>query len=103
MDRTPLAPAKVAGLDITENGHAYASLYEVQPETGRKIHGLFELQREPGTATAKWIALPGTLNSHREGESVAENTVWRLWGADGEDLIVGRQYDAEFSWVRVIR
>ena len=103
MDMTPLAQAKVTGLGITENGHVYASLYEVQTETETKTHGLFELQREPNKATAKWIALAGTLNSHREGETVPENTFWRLWSAEGDDLIIGRQYDAEFSWVRVIR
>ena len=103
MDMTPLAQAKVTGLDITKNGHVYASLYEVQTDTQRKTHGLFELQREPGKATGKWIALAGTLNSHREGEAVPQNTFWRLWGAEGDDLIIGRQYDAEFSWVRLIR
>jgi hypothetical protein len=102
-DMTPLAQAKVTGLDITESGHVYASLYEFQRETERKTHGLFELKREPGKATAKWIALAGTLNSHKEGETVPKNTFWRLWGAEGDDLIIGRQFDAEFSWVRVIR
>ncbi len=102
MDTTPLAQAKVTGLDITENGHVYASLYELQTETERKTHGLFELNREPGKTTAKWLALAGTLNSHTEGENVPENTFWRLWGTEGDDLIIGRQYDAEFSWVRVI-
>ena len=103
MEMTPLPQAKVTGLDITENGHVYASLYEVQTETQTKTHGLFELQREPGNATAKWIAFPETLNSHREGEAVPANTFWRLWGAEGDDLIIGREYDAEFSWVHVIR
>jgi hypothetical protein len=102
MDMTPLEQAKVTGLDVTENGHVYASLYELQAETGRKTRGLFELKREPGKATANWIALAGTLNSHVEGENVSENTFWRLWGTEGDDLIIGRQYDAEFSWVRVI-
>jgi hypothetical protein len=102
MDMTPLAEAKVTGLDITENGHVYASLYEVQEGAERKTHGLFELRTERGEATARWVAVGGTLNSHREGETVPKNTFWRLW-AEGDDLIVGRQYDADFSWVRVIR
>ena len=99
----PLKQAKVTGFAVTENGRVYASLYEVQPESERKTRGLFELRAEPGKATAKWVVVTGTLNSHREGESVEKDTFWRLWGAEGDDLIIGQQYDAEFSWARVIR
>lgn len=103
MDMGPLAQARVTGFAVTENGRVYASLYEVQPESDRKTRGLFELRAEPGKATAKWVVVTGTLNSHREGETVAKDTFWRLWGAEGDDLIIGQQYDAEFSWVRVVR
>jgi hypothetical protein len=103
MDMTPLAQAKVTGFAVTENGRIYASLYEVEPESQRKTRGLFELRVQPGKGTAKWVAVTGTLNSHGEGEAVAQGTFWRLWGTEGDDLIIGQQYDAEFSWVRVIR
>lgn len=103
MDMAPLTQAKVTGFAVTENGRVYASLYEAEPESEGKTRGLFELRAEPGKAIAKWVAVTGTLNSHREGEAVAKDTFWRLWGADGGDLIIGRQYDAEFSWVQVIR
>jgi hypothetical protein len=103
MDMAPLAQARVTGLAVTENGRVYASLYELEPESERKTHGLFELRAEPGKTTAKWFVVRGTLNSHREGEAVPKGTFWRLWGAEGDDLIIGEQYDAEFSWVRVIR
>jgi hypothetical protein len=103
MDMTPLPHARVTGLVVTESGHIYASLYEVQTETERKTHGLFELQTEQGNPTAKWAAIRGTLNTHLEGEPVPKDTFWRLWGSEGNDLIIGRQYDAEFSWVQVIR
>jgi hypothetical protein len=102
MDMAPLAQAKVTGFAVTENGRVYASLYELEPASERKTHGLFELRAEPEKEIATWVAVTGTLNSHREGEAVAKGTFWRLWGAEGNDLIIGQQYGAEFSWVRVI-
>jgi hypothetical protein len=103
MDMAPLAQAKVTGFAVTENGRVYASLYELEPESERKTHGLFELRSEPEKGMAKWVAVTGTLNSHREGEAVDKGTFWRLWGAEGNDLIIGQQYDSAFTWVRVIR
>jgi hypothetical protein len=103
MDMAPLAQAKVTGFAVSENGRVYASLYELEPASERKTHGLFELHAEPEKGIAKWVAVTGTLNSHREGEAVAKSTFWRLWGAEGNDLIIERQYDAEFTWARVIR
>ncbi len=100
MDMSLIKGGKVTGLGLTENGCIYASLYAVQPgET--KVHGLFVLQAEPGKATGSWIPVATTFNSHREGEGVAQNTFWRLWGAGGDNLVIGRQYDPSFSWVKV--
>lgn len=103
MDMSPLPQARVTGLAVTEYGGVYASLYEVEAESGKKTRGLFELRAESGKPTAQWIAVRGTLNSHREGETITKDTFWRLWGSEHDELIIGRQYDAEFSWVRVIQ
>jgi hypothetical protein len=101
MDMSPITSGKVTGLGVTESGRVYASLYAVQPgET--KVHGLFELHAEPGKPMGSWLPVAGTLSSHREGEIVTQNTFWRLWGADGNNLVIGRQYDPSFSWVRVV-
>ena len=102
MDMTPLAEARVTGLAVTGKGRVYASLFEVQAETQTKTDGLFELRTEPGTSVGKWIVVSGTLNSHLEGESVPKGAFFRLWGADNDDLVIRRQYDADLSWVRVI-
>jgi len=102
MDMSPLTGGSVTGLGVTESGRIYASLYSVQPgET--KMHGLFVLQALPGKTMGSWIPVAGTLSSYREGETVPQNTFWRLWGTDGEHLVIGRQYDPSFSWVKVVR
>jgi hypothetical protein len=102
MDMSPLERAAVTGLAATEDGHVYASLYEVDDSTQTKTHGLFELRAEHGKASASWVVVAGTLNAHREGEVVPKDAFYRLWGAEGNDLIIGRQNAAEFSWVKVI-
>ena len=102
MDMSPLERAAVTGLAATEDGHIYASLYEVDDTTQTKTHGLFELRAEQGKAIATWVPVVGTLNAHREGEAVPKDAFYRLWGAEGNDLIIGRQYAAQFSWVKVI-
>jgi hypothetical protein len=100
MDMSPITNGKVTGLGVTESGRIYASLYALKADI--KVHGLFELQAEPGKPMGSWIPVAGTLNSHREGEIVPQNTFWRLWGADGESLVIGRQYDPSVSWVKVL-
>jgi hypothetical protein len=102
MDMAPLERAAVTGLAVTEDGHVYASLYEVNGTTQMKTHGLYELRAEHGKASASWAPVAGTLNAHREGEVVPKDAFYRLWGAEGNDLIIGRQNAAEFSWVKVI-
>lgn len=102
MDMSPITSGKVTGLGVTESGRIYASLYAVKPDE-IKAHGLFVLQAESGKPMGSWIPVMNTLNSHRDGETVRQNTFWRLWGTDGENLVIGRQYDPNFSWVRVVR
>jgi len=99
---SPLEGASVTELAATEDGHIYASLYEVNDTTQTKTHGLFELRAERGKASASWVPVAGTLNAHREGEFVPNDAFYRLW-AKGNDLIIGRQNAAQFSWVKVIR
>jgi hypothetical protein len=101
MDMSPITSGKVTGLGVTESGRIYASLYALKADD-TKVHGLFELQAEPGKPMGSWIPVAGTLNSHREGETVPQYTFWRLWGTDGENLVIGRQYDPSFEWVRVV-
>jgi hypothetical protein len=103
MDMSPLDRAAVTGLAATDDGHVYASLYEVNDSTQTKTHGLFEVRAESGKAGASWVPVAGTLNAQREGEVVPKDAFYRLWGAEGNDLIIGRQYAAQFSWVKVIR
>jgi len=102
MAMAPLAAARVTGLAVTDKGRVYASLFELQEESDTKTHGLFELQAEPDASVGKWIVVNGTLNSQPRVEDAPKGSFFRLWGADGEDLVIRRLFDADMSWVRVI-
>jgi len=99
---TPLAGGRVTGLAVTDKGRVYASLFELQEEGDTKTHGLFELRAEPSASTGKWILVNGTLNSQPRVEDAPKGSFFRLWGADNEDLVIRRLFDADMSWVRVI-
>jgi hypothetical protein len=98
----PLAGGRVTGLAVTDKGRVYASLFEVQEESDTKTHGLFELRAEPSASVGKWILVNGTLNSQPRVEDAPKDSFFRLWGADKEDLVIRRLFDADTSWVRVI-
>jgi hypothetical protein len=102
MDRRPLPEGQVSGLAVTERGRVYASVFEdLRTETDRKFRrGLFELRLEPNSRLGKWSAVSGALSSY-DPEDVPK-VFFKLWGADGEDLVIRRLNDGDMSWVRVI-
>jgi hypothetical protein len=102
MAMAPLAGARVTGLAVTDKGRVYASVFAIQEESDTKTHGLFELRAEPDASVGKWIVVNGTLNSQPRIEDAPKGSFFRLWGADNEDLVIRRLFDADMSWVRVI-
>jgi hypothetical protein len=102
MAVAPIAGARVTGLAVTDKGRVYASLFAIEEESDTKTHGLFELRAEPNASVGKWIVVNGTLNSQPRLEDAPKGSFFRLWGADNEDLVIRRLFDADISWVRVI-
>ena len=102
MDTRPFPEGQVGGLAVTEKGRVFASLFEDwRTETERKFRrGLFELHLGPNSELGNWSAVSGTLSSYDPHD--APNVFFKLWGADGEDLVIRRLNDADMSWVRVI-
>lgn len=103
MTTKPLAEGVVGGLAVTEKGRAFASLFEdKQSETGRTLtRGLFELRINRNAETGSWILVGGTLISYRPEDS-PKGTLGKLWGADGEDLVIRHLNEADLSWVHVL-
>lgn len=102
MDLSPIPHGKITGFAVTDSGQMYASLYALKTEEQTNTQGLFEILVEQGKTVGFLLPVAGTLNSHREGESGTRNAIWKIWGSDGDSLIIGKQNDPELSWVRVI-
>jgi hypothetical protein len=52
------------------------------------IQGLYSLELDESAKTVRWVAVEGALGSRK-----SSGTVLRLWGADGEFLVLGRAQD----------
>lgn len=103
MDAKPLSGGMAAGLAVTEKGRVYVSLFEDRhTETDWKFRrGLFEVRLDPNSGLGKWSLVSGTFSSS-DPENIPDGIFFKLWGADGEDLVIRRLHEADMSWVRVI-
>ncbi len=93
----------LAGLAVTEKGRVYVSLFEdwKTERDWRFRRGLFELRLNPNSGTGQWSLVSGTYSSS-DPENIPDGIFFKLWGADGEDLVIRRLHEADMSWVRVI-
>jgi hypothetical protein len=99
---SPLDGGRVTGLAVTDAGRVYASLFEIKDDVDTKTHGLFELQVDTKASVGRWTLVSGTLNSQSRLEDAPKGSFFRLWGADGDALVIRRLFDADMQWVRVV-
>jgi hypothetical protein len=70
---------------------------------GERKHGLYELKATPGSPIASVTAVDGTVTTFDSYKAVSDGTFLRLWGADGNSLVVSRQGDDwGLSWANVL-
>jgi hypothetical protein len=66
-------------------------------------HGLYELKAKTGISVATLVPVHGTLTTHERGAVLPDETFDRLWGADGDELVVQRYGDGwGISWTKVV-
>ena len=84
------------GFAVTEEGRSFVNLADfIEPDKTR-THGLYELKAKTGTSVATLIRVEYGHNDSPDG------TLFRLWGADGDELVVQRQGDGwGLSWARI--
>ena len=87
---------------VKDKSRFYVTLFEDQhTETDWKFNrGLFELRLDPNSGTGKWSLVNGTFSSS-DPENIPDGIFFKLWGADGDDLVIQRLHQADMSWVRV--
>lgn len=103
MDAKPFPKGTLNGFAVTEKGRVYLSLFEDwRTETDWKFRrALFELQLDPNSGAGKWSVVNGTSSSS-DPENIPDGIFFKLWGTDGEDLVIRRLHEGDMSWVRVI-
>ncbi len=99
---SPLDGGRVTGLAVTDAGRTYASLFEIKEDVDKKTHGLFELQVDTKGSAGRWTLVSGTLNTQPRLEDAPKGSFFRLWGADGNALVIRRFFDADMQWVQVV-
>ena len=87
---------------MTEERRIFVSLLGFSDPDNSVTHGLFELKARTGTAVATLIPVAGTLTTQDRNGVLLDETLDRLWGADGDELVVHRLGDGwGISWAKV--
>jgi hypothetical protein len=98
----PIGGGKATGFAVTEAGRSFASLLSFSESDNTVTHGLYELRAKTGISVATLVPVDGTLTTHERGGVLPDETLDRLWGADGDELVVHRLGDGwGISWARV--
>ena len=98
----PIGGGKATGFALTEEGRMFVSFHGVSEPDNTVTHGLYELRAKTGISIATLVPIDGTLATHERGGVLPAETFERLWGADGDELVVHRYGDGRgISWARV--
>ena len=98
----PIAGGKANGFAVTEDERMFVSLRGVSEPDNMMTHGLYELKAKTRISVANLVPVGGTITTHDRDRIPPEETFDRLWGADGDELVVHRHGDGwGISWVKV--
>jgi hypothetical protein len=99
----PIVGGEANGFAVTEEERIFVSLRGFSERDNNVTHGLYELKAETGTSVATLIPVDGTLTTHDRNGIPPDETFDRLWGADGDELVVHRHGDGwGISWAKVL-
>lgn len=98
----PVADGRTTGFAVTEAGRIFVSFLGFADPDNTVTHGLYELRAKTGLSIATLVPVDGTLTTHERGGVLPDETFERLWGADGDELVVHRHGDGQgISWAKV--
>jgi hypothetical protein len=87
---------------VTEEGKIFVSLTDFSETDNTRTNGLYELKATPGTSLASLLSVKGAHLSYDPNGIAPDGAFFRLWGADGNELVVQRQGDGwGLSWATV--
>jgi len=98
----PIVDRKADGFAVTEEGRIFVSLHGVSASDNTVTYGLYALKVKAGTSVATVIPVNGTITTHDRNGIPPDETFDRLWGADGDELVLHRHGDGwGISWAKV--
>ena len=97
-----IARGKANGFAVTDEGRVFVSLLGFSEPNNSVTHGLYELKARTETSVATLIPVAGTLTTQDRNGVLLDETLDRLLGADGDELVVHRLGDGwGISWAKV--
>jgi hypothetical protein len=102
LDEGAVRQGKASGLAITEDGRVYASFSAHGMSGPSGLTGLYQVKTESGNPVARLLPVIGTINDFESGKPRVAGAFLRLWGADGNQLVVRRAEERDASWVSVL-
>ena len=104
LDEAVVQQREVNGLAVTEDGRVYVSLRGVRPEGATQVTGLYQIKAVSGNPVALLLPVAGTITTVESGKLSPPGSFSRLWGADGNQLVVWKMEEnvSRLFWVNVI-
>ncbi|HET9994536.1 MAG TPA: hypothetical protein VFQ18_03965 [Candidatus Acidoferrum sp.] len=102
LDEGAVRQGKASGLAITEDGRVYASFSAHGMSGPSGLTGLYQVKTESGNPVARLLPVIGTISDFESGKPRVAGAFLRLWGADGNQLVVRRAEERDASWVSVL-
>jgi hypothetical protein len=103
VDVSSVVGSKTHGFAVTDEGKIFVAFANDPDANGEREHGLYELKATPGSPIASATAIDGTVTVFDSYKTVPDGTFLRLWGADGNSLVVSRAGDSwGLSWAKVL-
>jgi len=103
VDMSSVVGSNTRGFAVTDEGRIFLAFANDPDPNGERKHGLYELKATPGSSIASLTAVDGTATAFDSDKNVPDGTFLRLWGADGNSLVVSRKGDNwGLSWANVL-
>jgi len=93
VDMSSVVGSNTRGFAVTDEGRIFLAFVNDPDPNGERKHGLYELKATPGSPIASLTVVDGTVTTFDSHKAVPDGTVLRLWGADGNSVVVSRQGD----------
>jgi len=103
MDMSAFPDGSVTGFAVTDDGRVFASIYFDMGDEQQTIQrGLYEIKTITGNPIGRWLAVRGTASANPLQGSAPQWTFWKLWGADGKNLVANLAKSGDLAWIKVL-